>query len=284
MHGGHAGDMHSVLAFSNTTGGRVTLESVPRSIPLATSAFFIGVVLWFTGIPLATVSFDHHNAVPYSCWNHTISEFGFPFVSPLTWVYNGTLAIGSLMFLPTVYGVSARLGSRLAYVAGGTGFVACVALCGIGIFGLNQDVRRTPYVFVEFLRIHMTLANVFFLGCAVTVTLFTVAFCRRWKYPASRMMALVGIFGCFVYAAALTVVFHPNPTQVALLGDLRNPAFRALINSPSSASILTPWLDMHRPHIWWLAGMEWLWASSILLWLSAALAFLWMEGAGGHSG
>lgn len=54
--------------------------------------------------------------------------------------------------------------------------------------------------------------------------------------------------------------------QAPLLKDLKDPAFRAMLDSPTSSSILTPWLDSHRPPIWWPAALEWGLAWSMWLW------------------
>jgi hypothetical protein len=260
-------------------------KSVPRSTLLATFAAIIGGVLWFTGIPLAIVSFNHNNAMPYSFWNHVISELGFPYASHLTWLFNGTLTIGSLLLLPTIYALGAYLHTRLGYVAVGFSFVACLSLSGVGLYGLKQDLLHAPYFFRPFYRIHMTLAGAFGLGWLVSMTLFAIIFCRRWKDPASRLMAVIGIIFCLAYPSFLIVGIYPNPTQEALLKDLHNPAFRTILNSPTSSPILTQWLDSHRPPIFWQAAFEWLWAWSVLLWCGMALVFLWIKtrGSAKHS-
>jgi hypothetical protein len=242
---------------------------------LATIAALISVVLWFTGISLAVISFNHSNAVPYSCWNHVLSELGFPYASRLTWVYNGTLVIGSLLLLPILYAVGASLQTRLATVAMGFGFVTCLALGALGIYGLQQDFSHAPYHFLRFLKMHMIIADVFFLGWLVTVTLFTIVFGRRWKDPASWPVVLVGIPSSLLYPIFLMVAFYANPMQAPLLKDLKDPAFKVLFHSPTSSSVLSPWLDSHRPPIWWSAALEWALAWSMWLWFGMVLIFLW---------
>src|ERR1700689_3130186 len=137
-------------------------EPLRRLTLVATVAALVSMVLWFMGISLAIISFNHSNAAPYSCWNHVISELGFPYASRLTWLFNGTLAISSLLLLPTLYTVGAYLRMRLANVAVGFGFVTCLALSSLGIFGLKQDFSHGPYVFLPFLRNHLIIADLFF--------------------------------------------------------------------------------------------------------------------------
>jgi hypothetical protein len=61
------------------------------------------------------------------------------------------------------------------------------------MLGLKQDFLHGPYIFMRFLKIHLAVADVFLLGWLVAVTLFTIIFYRRWKDPAARPMAQVGI-------------------------------------------------------------------------------------------
>jgi hypothetical protein len=206
-----------------------------------------------------------------------ISELGFPFASPLTWVFNGAVAIASLTVLSVLHAVSAHLHTRLGYVAAGFGYAACLALSGMGVFGLRQDILRSPYLFIPFLRIHLALAGAFFWGWVVAVLLFTIIFSRRWKDSASRAMAIGGIICTLLYPAFVLSAICPDGMQLGLSKDFKTPAFRGILNSPSSAPLLSQWLDMHRPHIWRQAAFEWIWSWSILLWLGMALVFLWMK-------
>jgi len=253
------------------------LESVPRLTLLATFAAFIGVVLWLTSIHFAVVSFNHNNTVPYSCWNHVASELGFPEASQLTWLFNATIAVAGLMLLPTIYALGVHLRTRLGYVAVGFGFFALLSISGVGMLGLKQDFSHSPYVFMRFIKIHLAIADAFFLGWLVTLTLFTIIFCRRWKDPVSVLMAFVGIICWLLYPVFFVVAIYANPMQAHLQKDLKDPTFRAMLDSPTSSSILSPWLDSYRPHIWWPAALEWSLFWSVLLWHGVALIFLWMK-------
>ena len=244
---------------------------------LATIAALVSVVLWVIGISLAIVSFNHSNTVPYSCWNHVISELGFPYASRLTWVFNGTVAAGGLLLLPTLYALGAQLRTRLGTMAVGFGFVACLAVSTVGMLGLKQDFSHAPYFFLRFLKVHLAISDVFFLGWLVTVTLFTVVFYSRWEDPAARFMVVMGMISWLLYPIFLVVALSANPMGAALLKNLKDPAFRAIIEAPSSSSILSPWLDCHRTPIWWVAALEWGLAWSMWLWFGAALIFLWIK-------
>lgn len=55
------------FGLNNSNVGPTTFESMRRLTLLATIAASISVVLWFAGILLAIISFNHSNGVPYSC-------------------------------------------------------------------------------------------------------------------------------------------------------------------------------------------------------------------------
>jgi len=252
-----------------------SLGSVSRSTWFATLAALVAVVSLFTGISLSVISFNHNNLMAYSCSNHAISELGFPYASPMTWVFNGAVAVGGLMFLPMLYVLGMNLRMRSGYVGVGFGFATFLALSGLGMFGLEQDFLHSQYVFIRYFRIHMALSGVFFLGWLATIAAFTIAFCGRWKESISRVMAIVGIISCLVFPTAMIVSIYSHPMETALQKDLTDPAFRARLAAPTSSPILSPWLDSHRPHFWWQAFMEWCLAWSGFLWFGTALVFLW---------
>ena len=245
-----------------------------RLTQVATITAFISAVLWCIGMPVAVVSFNRSNTVAYSCWNHVLSELGFPYASRLTWVFNGTLAIGGLLLLPTFYALRNCLQTWLGAVAKGFGVVTCLALSVLGLMGLRQDVFGGPYIFLRFLQLHLAVADVFFLGWLATVTLFTISFCRRWEDSFARPVAVVGILSMLLYPLFLVVAFFANPMSTPLRKSLADPAFRAIITAPTSAAMLSPWLDCHRPPIWWPAALEWALVLSMWIWFGMALWFL----------
>lgn len=249
---------------------------MPRLRWLATIAAVMGAGVWFAGLFLAVHSFDQNNAIPYSPWNHFMSELGFPYASRQTWLYNGALFFGSMALLCILLALAVHLRTKMGYVAAGFGFASCVALNGIGWWGLKQDYLQSAYYFLPFLRIHSELTFAFFLGWLVTVALFTIVFCFRWRSFASRLMAIIGVACCLLYPVAIFVAVH-DPVSHAMLSDLKKPGFVAFLKAPAATSMLTPWIDSHRPHIWWLAVMEWILAFSVLFWHGGAWFFLWME-------
>jgi hypothetical membrane protein len=88
-------------------------KSKPRLTLLATIAAVVAVAVLFVGVSLAIVSFNHSNAMPFFCRNHFISELGFPGASQWTWLFNGTLVIGSLLLPPALYALGIILHARI---------------------------------------------------------------------------------------------------------------------------------------------------------------------------
>lgn len=254
-----------------------TSESETRSPWFATFTAVFAMILWAAGISISIISFDEKNVMAYSCLNHAISELGFPHASQMTWVFDATLALGGLSLLPILHALRVNLRSRLGYIAAAFGLGTFLSLSAIGWFGLQQDFSKAPYIFTEFFRVHIEIAGVFFLGWLISVTLFTILFCLRWKERVSRLMAIAGLISLLIYPTAILITAHGDPMQSAIQRDVQAPAFRAMLHAPTYAPILSPWLDSHRPHIWWQALMEWCEAWSILLWYGAALVFLWVR-------
>jgi hypothetical protein len=252
-------------------------DSLPRSTQLALAAGLIFAVLCFPCLFFVLVSFNHHNAQPYSFLNHTASELGFPGASPLTWLYNAAIVVASFALLFILCALGKQLRKPVGYAAVGYSVGSCLGLAGIGVLGLRQDVLHTPYLFQPYLQIHLACADVFFLGWLVAVALFTIVFCRQWNEPLSRAQALIGIGSCLLFVAFVASAIHSSPMQVALQKDLKNPVFQAHLVAPTTASILTPWLDSHRPQFWSLALLEWAIIGSIVLWCGMSLIYLWKK-------
>lgn len=239
-----------------------------------------GLVLLLGGLSSAMAAFNQNAALlPYSCWNHPISELGFPYASARTWMFNGGLAIGGLMFLPLYHALGALAPGGLGRAARVCGFLGGLSLSGLGMLGLREDVLQGPYSFVWFLGLHMVLAFVFFLACTAGITLFAIHFHRGGKAPWSRRMALAGMACALVYLTFLVVAVWPNPTHAALAKDLK-----ALLEAPPTTSpLLSLWFDSHRPPVLWPAVLEWLWAGVALIWHGIAavgLRFLDQRGQG----
>jgi hypothetical membrane protein len=246
-----------------------------RASRVAWQCAVVGLVLWVVGCSLAINAFSHSNAVPYSLWNHTISELGFPHASSLTWIYNSTLVLLGLLLLPTYHALRINLASRAGNVAAGFGSATSLMMSLIGLMGLRLDLTQSPYRFLPYLAHHNDVAAIFFLGWLVTVILFTRIFIGLRQDPFCRLAVCAGTAGVLLYPVFLWVALKSNPMEAALHRDLGDPRIRGWLTSPTSAAVFSPWLDSHRPALWWPAVLEWCLAGFIVLWHGAALLFLW---------
>lgn len=249
-----------------------------RQTFVAIGAAVIGAIIWTLGISLTIASYNHSNTTPFSCSNHFISELGFPGTSCLAWLFNATEALGSLMSLPIVYLLGKQLHSRLGYVATGFGWFTFLILSGIGTLGLIPGFLYATHVPFGYLIAHNDAFLIFFVGWWVTVTLFTIAFCRYWQNRASRPLAVAGMM-CWLVSLLLGVsgVFalqHLKGTQGTSTND---PIVRVIFDSQASPQMINAWTESHRPHVSWPAIMEWGLLGSVFLWHGLALVFIWMK-------
>lgn len=248
----------------------------------ATAGILLMLALLAVGLPLAATAFNRSNAVAYSCLNHLASELGFPFASPVTWLFDVSLTLAGILVLPALHAVQRRLATPAARSASACGYIAFLALTALGLYGLRQDLTRTPCIPAHFLIIHTALTLVFFLGWLIATALFTRAFLRHTRHRATKLMATLSLLCCLVGPVTLLVSAFNHRTEAALFNDLRHPAFRAQLQIPTIAPTLVQWFDTHRPHLWPTALLEWCVIWSSMLWFAASILFLWTNNRPRH--
>ena len=79
----------------------------------------------------------------FSLLNHFISELGEVGVSPGARIFNTTLIVGGLLFLPFIFGLGMALGSLLGGLGTLAGLVAGLALAAVGIFPMNDSENHS---------------------------------------------------------------------------------------------------------------------------------------------
>lgn len=248
-----------------------------RSIRAALLSAVAAGFCWFTGVALAMWAFNRSNPMPYSPWDHTISELGFPGASSLAWFYNSSVVAMGLLLLPTYRALRRSFATRAANVAAGFGWVACLGLVGLGLQGLYPDLMDPSYRPLWFLSLHNDLAAVFFLGWLGTVVVFTGIFLKRRRDPFGRLVAGIGMVAALLYPVSIWVALRADPMGAALARDLRDPAFVLRLKASRSAAFFSPWFDSHRPATWRVAALEWSVAGSFLLWHAMVWLYLWRQ-------
>ncbi|MGD0812794.1 MAG: hypothetical protein ABSA83_04265 [Verrucomicrobiota bacterium] len=244
---------------------------LPGWTRLANVSVPAGMMVIALGIAVGTIGFDqNHSLQPYSFWNHATSELGFPFTSPVTWFFNSAVAISALLFVPSSLALLAHWRSRLALLAAFFGCAGSVALCGLGLFGLRQDLLHTAYSFGRFYPIHMAFADAFFGFWTLSIALFTLVLIRLDRASRFDPLVLNGTLCCLVFGAFLAAAIHPNLPYAMLRRDFRH----MLDSPPTTAPLLSRWLDSQRPPIFWLTAFEWLWVACAMCWHGFVLRFL----------
>jgi hypothetical protein len=210
-------------------------------IQLAIMTAFAGAIFLFTGTFAAVISYNNLNTVPYSFANHFVSELGWTKASRTAWLFNWSLVVGAIAFLPMMIALGLHIRTRLGYVAVGFGLCAMLAASCIGVLPMGS------------LRPHLWAALIFFLAWFLTTLLFTLAFCPYWNPKPSRSMVIAGML-CGLFCLAFFV--FPKDSLAMAIRHVGSGKWQ-------------------RPHIWWLAVMEWCVVLSSCLWASTAAWLLW---------
>ena len=173
----------------------------------------------------------------FSLLNHFISELGEVGVSPGARIFNTTLIVGGLLFLPFIFGLGLALGSLLGGLGTLAGLVAGLALAAVGIFPMNDSENHSRAALLYF---RAGLGMVIFLGLAI---LFQPA--GRTAIPMAAN--LLSLLAAVCYATYLLLV-RTKPQE-------------------DSAGELEPESSPDRPRFWLLPTVEWGIFFSTILWL-----------------
>jgi len=210
-------------------------------IHLAIITAFAGAIFLFTGTLASVISYNNLNIVPYSFANHFVSELGWTKASRTAWLFNWSLVVGTIAFLPMMIALGRHIRTRLGYVAVGFGLCAMLAASCVGVLPMGN------------LRPHLWAALIFFLAWFMTTVLFTLAFCPYWNPKPSRSMVASGMLCCLF---CLAFFVFPKDSLARAIQQVGSGTFQ-------------------RPHIWWLAVMEWCVVLSSVVWASTVVSVLW---------
>lgn len=262
----------------------------PTSLRPATRGASISAAIWFLGFTLTILSYNHHNPTSYDPRDHFISELGFPGTSPLTWVFNLTLATSAFISWPIVAALAAHLQTRLATIAARTAQFAFICASFLGLLGLGADLYQPEHLSFYFLRTHGLAAGGCFLGWTVSVALFTTALGRlpaSAHPPAPSLLAtrysllatstsLLRPLGVICVLVAFTLFLSGYFTaQILYLHPLQpDPVLQTMLRSAATPAMLNAWLAAHRPDLRAPATLEWLLLATMFAWHGAVLVFL----------
>lgn len=197
-----------------------------------------GSLIILMGCLITAIPYRGRSAEKYSLLNHFISELGEIGVSRLAVVFNASMIIGGLLFLPFITGLGITLGTWWAYIGMAAGLLAAASSVFVGIYSMDR------------LEPHRRAAMTFFRSGLMTVLFFTTAV---FVQPAdSRVIPLaVNIFGILAivsYAAFLVIVSQKTNKK----GE--------------ENYLLDPSEKKERPRFWRTPFLEWMLFFSTMAW------------------
>jgi hypothetical membrane protein len=186
---------------------------------------------------ITAIGFKGYLDEGYSILNHFISELGMHTESPLAWVFNAGLLVGSPLILIFLLSSYQHLPSKLSWVARVLGIATGVGGFFVGVFPADVNLGA-----------HTVSAMIFFFGGAVTVAIFSIDIFLQKEQKLGRWLCVAGAIVSACFVVFLVVTFSgPRMTGMANLG----------------ASIAS-----ERPSPFWdLAFLEWLPLIGILAWI-----------------
>lgn len=222
----------------------------PKISALAVRLALVGLVIQLLGIFVTIHYFNQFNDVVYSPLNHFVSELTAPTLSPKAWVMSLTMMIGSILSLPSLFALAARIQGWLAYSAFAAGLISSLSVILLG------------FAPMENLGLHLFAAMTFFWAWLLTVFLFGVAFWRRFGFRASPFLVLTSGFSLLTSGAFLIIVFAS--------GILRGISSYQI----DPAEVLQLLRTFKRPAIWEIAILEWSVVLFVFVWVIANVMYL----------
>jgi hypothetical membrane protein len=191
---------------------------------------------------IAAIGFTGYAHEGYSMLNHMISELGMASESPLAWVFNIGLMVGSVAIILFIWSTRVALPSRLGGLARLLGIASGIGGFFVGVFPADGIIVA-----------HGFAAMTFFFGGATTVVIFSLAIARQHDAHLGKWLCIAGIGVTACFAAFIIDMFVT--TSGANFSDA--DAIEALAT--------------FRPPVFWsMAFLEWLPLIGVLAWLSLA--------------
>ena len=197
-----------------------------------------GVLIMTAGWILAIAGYNQSHPAAYSPLNHFVSELGWVRASAGAWLFNRSLSVGVLLFIPLIWAVGRHLGTRLGRAAAAVGIATALSGSAVGFLPLD---RLAP---------HLMAACCYFWGLLFMGLLFTLAFrfsARRARAKWPMLASLAVFLLCTLFLA------YPKDSVVHAIRNTRT---------------------FQRPPVWHLAVMEWSVVLATNLWVLTTAAYL----------
>jgi hypothetical membrane protein len=199
----------------------------------------MGSLIILLGSWITAIAYRGKNGERYSITRYFVSELGEVGVSRLSWLFNGSLIIGSAFFLIMMPGVGIRLGNLWGYLGMVAGMVASAACLLVGVFPMNR------------IKLHTNAAMTYFRFGMATVLLFSLAILAQPAHQRVIPLKVMAVGG-MAFAAYAAFLIHTGRMEKKHAANLLDTA------------------DVHeRPHFWWTPFLEWLVVILTILWFLA---------------
>ena len=220
---------------------RSAVDKPPPDATSIVAAGVLGASILAGGVTLAIRARAKNPADPFLLQNRFVSELGWMAQSPLARVFNGSIVLGALLFVPVLHALRFRSRTRQNLLAERLGMVSIAAASGVGLCPMDN------------LKSHFAVTLVLFCTWPVTVALFTIGF---WRDRTSRESKVMLPMGFAVLLSCVLLLISPKRSLFA--------AIRALFHKE----------PFTRPEIWWPAIFEWAVVFFTWLWMASATALL----------
>ncbi len=198
-----------------------------------------GSLIILLGSWITATAYRGKHGERYSITHYFVSELGEVGVSRLAGLFNGSLIIGSALFLVMMPGVGFRLGNVWGYLGTAAGMVASAACLLVGVFPMNR------------IKPHTAAAMTYFRFGMATVMLFSIAILTQPVDDRGIPTAVVGA-GVAAFGAYAAFLIHTGRME-------KKQATHSLDTA-----------DVHeRPSFWWTPFLEWLVVILTILWFLA---------------
>lgn len=206
-------------------GTRTFLEEFYKKVSFGVWGLIMSVI-FFGSVIITSLNYIGRDGEAYNPLNHFVSELGELGISSLAIVFNVSLIINGLLFVIFVIGLGLFFDNIFGKIATYIGIFSSITCSAVGIYPMN------------YLEAHGIAAISFFIGCMITVIIFSLAiYFQKWE-KVPKYFSFLGIF-----AAAFFVVL--------------------LI----SATIDLPYSVFNRPEVWLQPTLEWAAMIAVMSWV-----------------
>ena len=210
------------------------MRKLPRSYYLTkwtSIGGVIGSIIIIIGAFISMLFFEGWEKEAFSPLNHFVSELGNINKSTKGGVFNTSVVIGGILFLPFIWGLGRHLNTPLGYFATLIGLITAFSLIGVGWF---------PGHIIE---PHLIAAITFFVSGMLYTGLFSLAIILHKNNRLPKWLVVPGLF-----ALACSIIFLAVP-KASLHEFLDNPK------------------TFDRPTVWLLPLMEWMVFVTMSVWI-----------------